>query len=256
MDIGSTVYTAAIYGSALLLGYYIVTSVIESFRLREFKGPLLGSFSYFWILGTYISGKGSIHFADVHKKYGKTVKIAPNQLITCDPDLIRHINGARSTYRRSDWYDCGKLDPYFDNMITLKDTVAHDKIKTQTAPAYAGKDNPTLEADIDTQISGLIDLIRRKYLSTGQQLNPLDLATVLHFFTFEVIGKIAYSKSFGHLEQDKDVFGYFKTGEDLLLALQFQCEWPLFNRIVSSPLVLKLLGPTPEDKSGVGLLLG
>ena len=64
---------------------------------------------------------------------GHLTRIGPNELITDDPEIIRHMSGARTTYGRSYWYDGMVLTPDQDNMLSEKDVGVHDRLKAQMA---------------------------------------------------------------------------------------------------------------------------
>ncbi|WYZ40986.1 hypothetical protein EsH8_IV_001327 [Colletotrichum jinshuiense] len=205
--------SAPLYLIVSFLIYYVFSSIVTWYRLRDFPGPIIGKFSYFWIMSNARSGRPAEHYTKLNRKHGSLVRVGPNDLVTDDPDIIRRMNGARSTYGRSSWYDSVKLNPHEDSMFSLRDVGAHDKLKAKCAGGYAGKENPTLESGVDSQIAGAIDLIRRKYITTDDEVKPMDLGKVTQFLTLDTITKIAYGKEFGYLATDSDIYGYISTTE-------------------------------------------
>ena len=93
-------------------------------------------------------------------------------------ELLRRMSAARSNYLRSTWYRAMRIDPYHDNMGSARDDKLHASLKAKTSAGYAGKENPTIEAGIDSQIDAMIQLMRKKYLSTPGDMRPLDFATL------------------------------------------------------------------------------
>lgn len=252
IDAGS----APLYLVVSFLIYYVFSSILTWYRLRDFPGPIVGKFSYFWIMSNARSGRPAEHYTKLNRKHGSLVRVGPNDLVTDDPDIIRRMNGARSTYGRSSWYDSVKLNPHEDSMFSLRDVSAHDKLKAKCAGGYAGKENPTLESGVDSQIAGAIDLIRRKYITTDDEVKPMDLGKVTQFLTLDTITKIAYGKEFGYLATDSDIYGYISTTETTIPYLQLCSEVPYIQKVVFSPLVLGTLGPKHTDESGLGKLMG
>jgi len=236
--------------------YLVLSYVAAWLRLRRFNGPFPGTFSYLFIMKTTISGRMWEAYKDLNKKYGPLARIGPNDLITDDPDIIRRMSAARSTYRRSGWYGAMKLNPHEESMFSLRDTVAHDKLKHRCSAGYAGKENPTLEAGVDLGISGFIDLIRRKYLSTETELRPLDFGRKTQYLTLDTITKIAFSKEFGFLATDSDVHRYIESTESVFVLNNLCGEIPWMYSIFYSSLVLGLLGPKDTDEKGLGKLMG
>ncbi|KAF2178823.1 cytochrome P450 [Zopfia rhizophila CBS 207.26] len=195
-------------------------------------------------------------YTDVSKKHGPLARVGPDDLLTDDPDIIRLMSSARSAYTRSSWYEAMRLDPYVDNVFSEMSVPVHDQRRAKMASAYSGKENPHLEADIDEQIASFLDLIRRKYLSTSAVVKPMDFGRKAQYFTLDVITKVSYGKAFGYLERDEDMHEYIKTTEDLVPFLTFFASVPLANAVLNRSWVKEKLGPGPEDKKGMGKLMG
>jgi hypothetical protein len=70
---------------------------------------------------------------------GPIARIAPNHLITSDPEFWARINAVRSPYRRSSWYyHCARSEVGKDNVFTDCDNDSHDaRRKKMTAGVSA-----------------------------------------------------------------------------------------------------------------------
>lgn len=254
MDFGTAQMIGACLGAAVL--WYAISAALAWRRLRNFNGPTLASFSYLWMARTALSGRMWEIYRDASAGYGSVVRIGPNELATDDPEILRRVAGARSKYTRSNWYALNRLDPYDDSMFSLLSTSAHDKLKAQTAAAYGGKENPSLELDVDSVLVAMIDKIKTKYVSASGTIVPLDLARMAQYFTLDSITKIAFGEEFGFLRNELDMHGYFKIIEDVAPIMHVAAEVPILAKIMSSPLVLALAGPKHTDKKGMGKLMG
>ncbi|KAI0179092.1 cytochrome P450 [Hypoxylon sp. FL1284] len=230
------------------------------YRLRHVDGPWYASFSYAWMLGATLSGRQAASYLAVGRKYGALVRIGPNDLLTGDPEVVRRMNGARSRYHRSSWYDSLRMDPYVTSLFPSREPAHHDRLKAQLAFGYGGRENPSIEADVDEQLAGLVDLIRRRYVSTTTsktaELRPLDFAQRVNFFTLDAITKIAYGRAFGYLATDSDVYDYIATTRTNVPVLASLADVPWLTRLVFSRLGLRILGPKPTDKNGMGKMMG
>lgn len=194
--------------------YALVSSVLVYRRLMHIPGPLLASISYLYIFRVWLSRRQSLLYGDLNKQYNsRIVRIGPSDLITDDPDFIKRMNSARSKYGRSSWYSATKVNPYGASLVNMLDVKEHDKLKSKMSFGYGGKENPELEAGIDEQVEALVDLIRRKYVSFGSGLKPLDVARIAQYFTLDSITRIAYGREFGYLATEEDVFGYIRATE-------------------------------------------
>lgn len=249
-------------GAAVL--YYVISSVLAWRRLRHFNGPFLASFSYTWIVPLLRSGEMAERFAAVGERYGSgspssTVRIGPNELMTSDPDVIRRVSGARGKYTRSDWYRLTTMDPYEEAMFNTLDTATHDRIKAQTAAGYAGKDNPNLEEEIDSVVAEVVSKLRTKYAAKTPQergkMPMVDLARMAQFFTLDSICKVAFGYEFGHVREERDIYGHIEMFDEVSAPVVLVSGIPLLRAIMASDLVLKLAGPKPGDKKGLGRIM-
>lgn len=239
------------------VGYIFLSYMSAYLRLRHFPGPRLASFSYLYIARVWLSGRQSASYKDLNTKYNSSlVRIGPNDLITDDPEIIRRMSSARSKYGRSSWYRAMKLNPYDDSLFSMLDLKEHDKLKAKLSFGYGARENPGLEEAIDEQTQGLVNLIRRSYISEGSTLRPIDLGKVSQYFTLDSLTRVAYGKAFGYLTTETDVHGYIKSSEELAPLLVLSGEIPWIGNVMFSKLILSIIGPKPTDKIGMGVLLG
>ena len=250
--------TLALVFIGLGIFWYTITAVIAWYRLRNFRGPFVASFSYLWAFRTALSGKAyKIHVA-TRERYGgggRLIRIAPDTLITDDPDILQRINGVHKGYTKGDWYSVMRLDPYMHNMISSRDTAFHDDVKARTAAGYSGREVPTMELDVDTQIGSLKNLIRRKYISTPRKTIPMEWGLIAQYFTLDSLTQVAYGETFGCLEADTDVNEYIKTVEDAGFYFAVCSDVPWMGNIFLSDFLLKLIGPKPTDRAGMGVMM-
>jgi len=64
---------------------------------------------------------------------GDLARIAPNILLTSDPDLVMRMSSARSKYVRSKWYAGQKFEVNHDNLFSTLDDNLHTKRRAQMA---------------------------------------------------------------------------------------------------------------------------
>lgn len=237
--------------------YFAISTLRSWLRLRHLPGPFLSQFSYWHMFK--VRCRGSRAFSEYPKltdRYGKLVRIGPNEVLTSDPVLIRRMSAAKSTYERSSWYKATRLDPYHDMMGSVLDKSAHHALRTKLSPGYLGKDIPGLEAGIDAGIADLIDLIRRKYISRPSESKAVDFGRLSHLYGMDARSRMSFGRPLGLLERDDDVFGLVRMSNLAIDVLQFFTDIPPLQKIFTSDLVLGLLGPKPTDSSGFGKIMG
>ena len=144
----------------------IVIYVRSYRRLSHVLGPQTWGLSVFPLFWFHAQGGIYDKFGDLNRKYGPPVRIAPNTLLTSDPDVLRRMSAARSLYARSDWYIAMRLNPGQNNVLSTRDEKKHDDLRRRMTAGCSGKENISLEQDIDDCVLDLVSLIETKYLST------------------------------------------------------------------------------------------
>lgn len=245
----------------LLVTYFFITRFLTWRRLSTIPGPFLASLSYWPMFRLRRSGNAHLKYASLSHRYGPLTRIGPNDLLSSDPQHLRRMSAARSTYERSSWYQATRLDPYHDMMGSVMDKAAHMALRTKLAAGYTGKDNPHLEADMNAQVHALVRLLQRKYLTTttpssSAQVTPVDFGRLADFYAHDAKSMLAFGRPLGMLDQDQDVHGIVTIAKLALDWIQVFTDIPPLRKIFLSNTVLKLLGPKPTDSFGVGKLMG
>ncbi|KAI4865389.1 cytochrome P450 [Hypoxylon rubiginosum] len=239
-----------------LVAYLLLSTFLSWFRLRKFKGPLPAALSHFWLAKANYSGKALDYYMSAREKYRTPLlRVAPNMLMTDDPEIIRQMNTARNGYARSQWYDSFRLDPYVHNMFSSRDLSYHDDVKNRTAAGYSGREVPNLESDVDNQISRIMTLIREKHLSTSGNTKPMDFTLVAQLFTLDSLSTIAYGEPFGFIAANGDLNGFVRKARATFPFVTLCSMVPILNTIFFSNFWLSIAGPKITDEKGFGVLM-
>jgi len=233
----------------------VAVSISNYWRLRQFKGPLLGATSKLWMMQATFHGDMHLAVADVCQKYGSLARIGPNDLVTCDPEIIRKMGAVRSPYRRSDWYKATAFDHRLSHVFCEVDEARHIDLRNKLIPGYSGRENEHLEESIDSCLEELFKLIRKKYTSSGAELRAVDFARLISFLTVDVIHTLAFGTPMGFLEKDEDINNHFASEKVMLPVFEWLSTLPVIERTLRIPWISKRVMPTAEDKTGVGVLL-
>jgi len=123
---------------------------------------------------------------------------------------------------------------------------------------YSGKElgNSYLEDCIDNRLLDLFRLIKEKYTSTSEKLNPIDFGRVTQYFVVDVITDIAFREPFGFLKANADVHGYIVTQEMLLPVFEWLSAIPTMSKIAKNRWIAPHVMPKPTDKEGLGYMMG
>jgi cytochrome P450 len=238
--------------ATILLVYFIASRVRAYLRLAHIPGPPLRGWSRF--LQAWYNGSGFQHenLREIRIKYGKLARIAPNLLVTSDPEVIMRMSASNSAYRRSELYSVFRFRPREDHVFSMQDEKMHTQHRRRVALGYSGKDVANVEQQIETHIASWISLIKRKYLSTDSDLKPANISAQASYFTTDVITDVAMDNCFGNLDLDEDRFKFGKTTKD---AVAFMTMLTVFTEVFSfleQSRIIDLLAPSLKDKEGLG----
>jgi hypothetical protein len=157
------------------------------------------------------SGHTEIDHINIHEKYGPVVRIAPNELSFASPTVAREILAAGKGFHKTDFY--AVFPPPENPDIFTETREAVHAVKKRHAS------NPYSMATMQTMTHYIEDterLLLKKLDEMCQDKDRhCDLGNTLHYYAFDVLGEIAFSRKFGFLESGYDLEGAIKTIDDM-----------------------------------------
>ncbi|KAH8662539.1 cytochrome P450 [Xylariales sp. PMI_506] len=229
----------------------ISSTIRQYYRLRHIKGPAIAGFSKWWLIRHVMGGRTHLDLYEVCQKYGDIARVGPSDIITSDPDLVRHMLSVRSGYSRSSWYFAMRFDPSRDNLLSMLDGRKHNMLRSKLTHGYSGKEVENLEAAIDQNVLGLVDLVQ----TYASQNKPFDFGRKAQFFTMDVISNVAFGDAFGFLAADDDLFDYCKTFQEQMPNIIFTTVYPWLLNVLQLPIIKRVV-PSNRDPLGFGKLMG
>ncbi|GAB1732168.1 hypothetical protein NU195Hw_g4308t1 [Hortaea werneckii] len=216
--------------------------------LRHYPGPFLASGSRLWkVLSTY-SGKTETDHILLHEKYssigrgrqpstgsseGKThgggssssssssnlVRIAPNELSLSSPLAAREVLAAGKGFHKTDFYAVFPPPENPDIFTETRESV-HAVKKRYASHAYSMSAMQQLSGCIEATERLLVEKLEGVASSAGNgegkgKGGVVDLGDYLHYFAFDVLGEVAFSRKFGFLDAGADLEGAIKTIDDM-----------------------------------------
>lgn len=252
----SSIFT---FGAIALVGYLLLSTFYQWYRLRKVPGPFLASFSHIWVARAILTGQQAFIYADLAKTYGHLVRTGPNDIITDDPDVLRRMSAARSSYGKDGFYGATIKYPGQDSMLSTIDVPTHDAIKAKMLGPYSGRETDAMEPIVDSMITLFMQYLRdksSKSASSGTSGGILDLAQSVTFFTLDIITRVAFGEDLGFLRTDSDIHGFMEQMQSTVKLFAVPMEVPWIRNILTSDWFNKLFGPKPTDKKGLGLIIG
>ncbi|MBW0525988.1 hypothetical protein O181_065703 [Austropuccinia psidii MF-1] len=207
----------------LVLRFYIFVYFIDSFRLRRLPGPFLAKFSRLWL--AYISRRGrryqSIHQA--HLKYGKIIRIAPNEISIADPDATPIVLGHGTRTTKSDFYDA--FVSVRRGLFNTRDRSEHARKRKIVSGTFSQRNvlefEPLIASIIQTFIKKWDQLSISPTFQRETLINSwksIDCLPWLNFLAFDIIGDLAFGEPFGMVERAADVTPVERDGKVIYLS--------------------------------------
>ena len=127
------------YAGLFLCGLYtsLITYRLIFNPLNKIPGPYWARLSKFDLVFR-VAAKMNCHhnLQAMHQKYGKFVRIGPNDVSVTHPDGVEVISGVKSKCSKAQWYS---QDVPLTSMHTTRDRAQHDRRRRIWSPAFSDK---------------------------------------------------------------------------------------------------------------------
>jgi Cytochrome P450 len=170
--------------------------------------------SRLWKFVSTICGKTHIDHINLHRKYGKIVRIAPNEVSIASPEAARTVLSAGKRFYKTDFYAVFPPPENPDIFTEIREDVHAQKKKVANVP-YSMAAMQQLSPFIDDTIELLAQKLDGLAMSAPKP--EINLGNWLHWFAFDVLGEVAFSRKFGFLDEGRDV-------EDAISVID-QSQW-------------------------------
>ncbi|CAJ2505022.1 Uu.00g124160.m01.CDS01 [Anthostomella pinea] len=160
--------------------------------LNKFPGPSAAKLTSLWF-STQL-GKGDAHtkVLELHEKYGDFVRIGSSDLSIVHPDGVTAVYGTASGCDLGAWYD---LSVPMLSLQSTRDKNLHRQYRRIWSDAFS--DNAVRGYEERTK-SYRARLISHLSQSVSQE-QPVDMTLWFNFYTFDVMGDLAFGRSFDML---------------------------------------------------------
>jgi hypothetical protein len=195
----------------LLLTTLLLRSLHKRYAspLRKYPGPILASVSRLWKVKSTASGRTHLDHIALHRRYGPVVRIAPNEVSVASPEAARTLLSAGKRFFKTPFYGVFPPPENPDIFTEVREDVHATKKRVANVP-YGMAAMQQLSPFIDDSIEVLMRKVG-EHVESGDGKKVFDLGDYLHYFAFDVLGEVAFSRAFGFLEQGRDVDDAIKT---------------------------------------------
>ncbi|KAJ9605739.1 hypothetical protein H2200_009588 [Cladophialophora chaetospira] len=221
----------------LLCIWSLVIYRLSFHPLAHIPGPPLAKLCGWWRNSRYLRGSWHDDILEVHRKYGRIVRIAPNELSIVDAEVARQLYGHGHNAKKTTWYNVWKTPGGAPAIFEVQDKKLHAFLRKRVAGAYS----MTAILKLETYIQSCLDLMfnqLRKYAEVGENV---DMASWTSALAFDVVGELAYGSKLGHLETESDVMGIRKGIYFGIFASANLGHYPGQARLLNNKLMTSLL---------------
>ncbi|KAM3417726.1 hypothetical protein BST61_g5959 [Cercospora zeina] len=185
--------------------------------LAGIPGPFLPSLTRVWYVWKVREGSFDEVNRELHRKYGRLVRIAPNEVSVNDPEAVQLIYGIKSKFTKTDFYPIWKPDAFATkhaDQFTDLDESHHAARRRLLSNVYSM--SSVLESEAHVDVCTELFMARLSEFAADGQV--LDLGIWLQMYAFDIIGELFFGQAFGFMETRSD-FGRWIALLDSLLPV-------------------------------------
>ncbi|KAI4179453.1 MAG: hypothetical protein LQ346_007192 [Caloplaca aetnensis] len=175
--------------------------------LSKFPGPPTASFSNISYVRRFMGGHQPFEMLQLHNKYGKVVRTAPNELSYNTYEAWRDIYGFRNghkTFVKSNFYEGGSFAAMgLGSIVSERDPTEHGKMRKYLSHAFSDRSLKEQEYLVADVVDQFVEQIGKEGAPTGK---GIDLVTWFNLTTFDIITSLAFGESFGGVSSGKTHF--------------------------------------------------
>lgn len=205
--------------------------------LAKYPGPFICSITRLWKVRSVYRGHTELDFIGLHKRYGKIVRVAPNELSFSSPTAARDILAPGNGFTKTEFYRVFPPKHAPDIFTEIREW-KHSAMKRVAVVPYSLASVQKMAPWIEEVQKDLIGKVG-EYADAGR---ICDLGDLLHFFAFDVIGEFAFSQRYGFVAQEKDIGGTIKLIDGVQWYDGIIGQIPEFRHVLrESPVVQYLI---------------
>ncbi|OBS16909.1 hypothetical protein FPOA_12545 [Fusarium poae] len=196
--------------SSLLVLVYILYQLYLH-PLSSYPGPPLAALTNLWKTYHLSALRLPYTLAHLHEKYGDVVRVGPNDVSFRTPDAVNTIYKSGRQLQKTGFYD--GFTTFNPNLFGTQDEEIHAIRRRQMAHAFSLQSIKEMEHFIDKHILKLQKNLN--YFADTKQ--EFDLKDLIAFYVLDVLGELAFSKSFDS-QDEQDISRLPPINDHIYLA--------------------------------------
>ncbi|KAI1078992.1 cytochrome P450 [Whalleya microplaca] len=225
---------------------WIVRNIFAN-GLYRVPGPFLNSVSVIPRIVSVFKGSSQWEDLNLHKKYGKIVRVSPNSVSISDPAFLDQIYGISSKFYKSGFYEPVRFhdeEGLIPDPFVLPDKPTHTRMKRNAANAYSLQALVQLEPMVDNIIERLFRRLDQEHVAAAKSC---DIGQYMHFFAMDTIFTVTFGSDLDFINLG-DAKGFCKNLQDGLVYLACIGQIPWAHKfLMGNKYVARYLEGTGES---------
>ncbi|KAF4873150.1 Cytochrome P450 monooxygenase gsfF [Colletotrichum siamense] len=166
--------------------------------LAAYPGPFWASLTDLWQVNEFLSLQQPYNLTELHAKYGEFVRYGPDKLsITAEEvvPLVYQKGGRRLP--KTEYYDA--FGARIPNVFGMRDVELHSIRRRHMSNSFSLSSVKGMEHYLDDNVK----ILRDKITHFARDGEAFDLKKLLQYYTIDVLGELAFSRSFGAQVSDE-----------------------------------------------------
>ncbi|KAL2813895.1 cytochrome P450 [Aspergillus granulosus] len=217
-----------------------------SHGIHQYPGPFVASITNIWrVAHVYLHGNERPTYLELHRRYGRIVRVGPNALSFSSPSAIEDIYGPKNNMAKSNWYiafEAHGKGPKKENIFSTRDNHWHARYRELVEPGFRMEQLLRREEEVDSLLLDLLANLDASCADNASSTSPSpSVVDQLHYFVFDAGGIFAFSQPYGFLKTKSDLEGIMQTSRVLATHLMRLSQTPVWQFLLDkNPLVLFL----------------
>lgn len=210
--------------------------------IAHVPGPTIAKISGLWRSKKYADGQWHRTILDIHRKYGRVVRIAPNEISIVDENGMKNLYGHSHNARKTSWYSVWDPPNGTHQLFSELDKRTHSFLRKRLSAAFA----MSSVLKYEPHIQGCLDLLWEKFRQKANLSDVVNMSIWTNALAYDVIGELGFGAQFGHLRTETDVGGVQKIIFSIFRLLANLGHSPGQAMLVDNP-ITRLFGQNPFD---------
>jgi cytochrome P450 len=189
LDFSNSILIVTVLSTTACLVYIVRQRFFHP--LAQYPGPFWATITDAWQVFQFLTLKQPYKLTELHAKYGPVVRYGPNNISITHEEAVASIYQAASkSLPKTEFYDAfGGAHP---NVFGTRDEVHHSIRRRHMSHAFSMTSIKDMEQYLDENIA----ILRQRITEACHANHAFDLKDLLHNYVIDVLGELAFSKSF------------------------------------------------------------